>query len=109
MLSHLVQVAHAARMRLVAGLVPQQRRRPQGYAQGKQPSCDTILVHLCRASGPGTCPEGSTYTNQLDALPTCPERGHEWQRGALNETAEVRDSVGNVLRDGDALTVIKDL
>ena len=57
------------------------------------------------------CPEcASAYTYQVDALLTCPECGHEWKPGAaLEEGLEVRDSVGNVLRDGDTVTVIKDL
>jgi protein PhnA len=46
----------------------------------------------------------------MDALLTCPECGHEWTPGLSSEpVSEVRDSVGNVLRDGDAVTVIKDL
>lgn len=58
-----------------------------------------------------SCPEcGSAYTYQVDALLTCPECGHEWQPGTdSDEAPEVRDSVGNVLRDGDTVTVIKDL
>ena len=57
------------------------------------------------------CPEcASTFCYQMDALLICPECGHEWAPGALSpEAAEVRDSVGNVLRDGDTVTVIKDL
>lgn len=58
------------------------------------------------------CPEcSSAYTYEADALLTCPECGHEWQPGAPDEAdiREVRDSVGNVLRDGDTVTVIKDL
>ncbi|SHL90454.1 phosphonoacetate hydrolase [Paracoccus solventivorans] len=57
------------------------------------------------------CPEcASTYTYQVDALLNCPQCGHEWQPGtAADEASEVRDSVGNVLRDGDTVTVIKDL
>ncbi|WP_112875345.1 zinc ribbon domain-containing protein YjdM [Paracoccus endophyticus] len=57
------------------------------------------------------CPEcASAYTYQVDALLTCPECGHEWQPGAtFDEGSKVRDSVGNVLRDGDTVTVIKDL
>ena len=46
----------------------------------------------------------------MDALLTCPECGHEWAPGLSSDAAsEVRDSVGNVLQDGDAVTVIKDL
>ncbi|WP_223429032.1 zinc ribbon domain-containing protein YjdM [Tateyamaria pelophila] len=41
---------------------------------------------------------------------TCPECGHEWAPEVpLDAVQEVRDSVGNVLQDGDAVTVIKDL
>ena len=57
------------------------------------------------------CPEcSSAYTYQVDALLTCPECGHEWRPASADEGAtEVRDSVGNVLHDGDTVTVIKDL
>lgn len=57
------------------------------------------------------CPECSSgFTYQLDALLVCPECGHEWQPGAAaEEILEVRDSVGNLLQDGDTVTVIKDL
>ena len=56
------------------------------------------------------CPEcRSAYVYLVDALLTCPECGHEWQPGEVEEGIEVRDSLGNVLRDGDTVTVIKDL
>lgn len=57
------------------------------------------------------CPEcSSVYTYQVDALLTCPECGHEWAPGSASDDAPVvRDSVGNVLNDGDDVTVIKDL
>ena len=58
------------------------------------------------------CPEcSSTYTYQVDALLNCPECGHEWSASAEggDDTATVRDSVGNILSDGDTVTVIKDL
>jgi protein PhnA len=59
------------------------------------------------------CPKcGSVYAYTDGAGLTCPECGHEWQP----ETAEnsevskvVKDSVGNLLQDGDTVTVIKDL
>ncbi|WP_264210213.1 zinc ribbon domain-containing protein YjdM [Leisingera thetidis] len=55
------------------------------------------------------CPEcASAYTYQVDALLICPECAHEWGVAAGPE-AQVRDSVGNVLSDGDTVTVIKDL
>ena len=56
------------------------------------------------------CPEcSSAYVYQADALLICPECGHEWAPGATAEAASVRDSVGNILADGDTVTVIKDL
>ncbi|WP_324753485.1 zinc ribbon domain-containing protein YjdM [Roseovarius sp. Pro17] len=57
------------------------------------------------------CPEcASAYTYQVDALLICPECAHEWSPDAQSDdAAEVRDSVGNVLADGDTVTVIKDL
>lgn len=45
----------------------------------------------------------------------CPECAHEWDHepviddGELNATAEIKDSAGNVLQDGDTVTIIKDL
>lgn len=57
------------------------------------------------------CPEcGSTFTYEMDALLVCPECGHEWSPASAEADAPVvRDSVGNVLADGDSVTVIKDL
>ena len=56
------------------------------------------------------CPEcASAYTYQVDTILNCPECGHEWQPAAPGDAPQVRDSVGNVLRDGDTVTVIKDL
>ena len=42
----------------------------------------------------------------------CPECAHEWPQEATASAAEprsVRDAHGNVLQDGDTVTVIKDL
>jgi protein PhnA len=43
----------------------------------------------------------------------CPECAHEWPASAAAEAVEhakeIRDAVGNVLKDGDTVTVIKDL
>ena len=59
------------------------------------------------------CPEcGSTYTYEMDPLLVCPECGHEWDPDAAAEEAggpEIKDSVGNVLADGDTVTVVKTL
>ena len=55
------------------------------------------------------CPEcRSTFTYEVDGLFTCPECGHEWTASAPSGT-EVRDAVGNLLADGDTVTLIKDL
>jgi protein PhnA len=43
----------------------------------------------------------------------CPECAHEWTKEAVAENTDqkrvVRDAHGNVLNDGDTVTVIKDL
>lgn len=59
------------------------------------------------------CPScNSEYTYEDGELYTCPECAHEWPKVAI-ESAEtipvVRDAFGNVLIDGDSVTVIKDL
>ena len=58
------------------------------------------------------CPKcQSVYTYEDGALLICPECGHEWSATAIDvaEHNQVRDSAGNVLQDGDIVTVIKDL
>lgn len=57
------------------------------------------------------CPEcGSAFAYEAGALLNCPECGHEWSPGAPSGDADiVRDSIGNVLNDGDTVTLIKDL
>ena len=60
------------------------------------------------------CPKCDSEYTYVDAEQyVCPECAHEWPRVAAAETAEaakaVRDAVGNVLADGDTVTVIKDL
>ena len=56
----------------------------------------------------------STFTYEDGSgLYICPECGHEWPMNAASETESDervhRDSVGNILQDGDTVTVIKDL
>ena len=58
------------------------------------------------------CPKCSCeYTYELGALIVCPECAHEWSLSeASDETQKViRDAVGNILNDGDTVTIIKDL
>lgn len=53
----------------------------------------------------------STFTYIDGDMYICPECGHEWQVHAVEEnSAKVyKDANGNVLQDGDSVTVIKDL
>ena len=61
------------------------------------------------------CPKcNSKYTYEDNPLYICPECGHEWSHDAPENSAEetsrsVFDAHGNVLQDGDSITVIKDL
>lgn len=60
------------------------------------------------------CPKcSSEYTYEDGNMYVCPECAHEWAKDAALESAEqervVRDAFGNVLSDGDNVTVIKDL
>ncbi|MGZ3770376.1 MAG: zinc ribbon domain-containing protein YjdM [Bdellovibrio sp.] len=64
------------------------------------------------------CPKCNSENIYADGnLWICPECGNEWTAHAANETANqaeiednlIRDSNGNVLTDGDSVTVIKEL
>ncbi|MBA2078783.1 MAG: alkylphosphonate utilization protein [Rhodanobacter sp. 68-29] len=60
------------------------------------------------------CPMcNSAYTYEDGGLLVCPECAHEWSReaeGAADSDAlVVKDANGNLLADGDSVTVIKDL
>ena len=61
------------------------------------------------------CPEcASEFTYESDPLLVCPMCGHEWIPGSGAEDTEapgdvVRDAVGNVLADGDTVSVVKSL
>jgi protein PhnA len=60
------------------------------------------------------CPKcSSEYTYEDGDMYVCPECAHEWAKTAVAENADnirvVRDAYGNVLNDGDTVTVIKDL
>lgn len=74
------------------------------------------------SSTPPPCPEcDSVYTYEMPPLLVCPECAHEWpadgsdndddsnNTGAGHHDREIRDSVGNVLADGDTVVVVKDL
>lgn len=57
------------------------------------------------------CPKcNSEYAYEDGSLLVCPECAHEWSANAQDEEVNViKDANGNVLNDGDAVTVIKDL
>ena len=56
------------------------------------------------------CPEcRSAFVYEADSLLLCPECGHEFSAEAAGDGDVVRDAVGNVLADGDTVTLIKDL
>jgi protein PhnA len=60
------------------------------------------------------CPEcNSEYTYEDGVFFVCPECAHEWALESENENSEekknIKDANGNVLNDGDTVTIIKDL
>ena len=62
------------------------------------------------------CPEcKSDYTYEMGAFLVCPECAHEWSQTedeakASSESVRViKDAAGNVLSDGDSVTIIKDM
>ncbi|HLU24041.1 zinc ribbon domain-containing protein YjdM [Lederbergia graminis] len=59
------------------------------------------------------CPKcGSEYTYEDGILFICPECAHEWTAESESESTDtkvIKDANGNVLNDGDTVTVIKDL
>jgi protein PhnA len=57
------------------------------------------------------CPECSgEYVYEAGDMLNCPECGHEWHKNAIpDESSIIKDANGNVLNDGDSVTVVKDL
>ncbi|KQL19875.1 zinc ribbon domain-containing protein YjdM [Cytobacillus solani] len=60
------------------------------------------------------CPQcHSEYTYEDGSLFVCPECAHEWSLNTENDHTEenklIKDVNGNVLNDGDSITIIKDL
>lgn len=59
------------------------------------------------------CPQcNSEYTYEDGSQLVCPECAHEWSADAAPEAGDervIKDAVGNLLQDGDTITVIKDL
>ena len=61
-----------------------------------------------------SCPKcNSEYTYEDGSLLVCPECAHEWSLEVESDNAPgtgiVKDSNGNILNDGDSITIIKDL
>lgn len=59
------------------------------------------------------CPScESPYTYEDRDMLVCPECAHEWVPGTETDDedkTQIKDAVGNILSDGDSVTVIKDL
>ncbi|MGG1659240.1 zinc ribbon domain-containing protein YjdM [Brevibacillus sp. NRS-1366] len=60
------------------------------------------------------CPKcNSEYTYEQESSLVCPECGHEWTLQADTDKSGdqkiVKDANGNILNDGDTVSVIKDL
>ena len=60
------------------------------------------------------CPKcNSEYTYEDGNLLICPECAHEWtlasETGENEDKKSIKDANGNVLTDGDSITIIKDL
>ena len=60
------------------------------------------------------CPlRNSEYTYEDGAILICPECSHEWAKKAIEQILEneriIKDTNGNILQDGDTVTVTKEL
>ena len=60
------------------------------------------------------CPKcNSEFTYEDGQQLVCPECAHEWSATATSDVGDsakvIKDAVGNVLQDGDSVSVIKDL
>ncbi|OAL80898.1 alkylphosphonate utilization protein [Acinetobacter sp. SFB] len=58
------------------------------------------------------CPKcNSEYAYEDGDMLICPECSYEWKEGegSTEQTTVIKDSNGNVLADGDTVTLIKDL
>ena len=58
------------------------------------------------------CPEcKSEYSYEMGSLQVCPECAHEWNPNDsdVEATRVIKDASGNILADGDDVTIIKDM
>ncbi|EPH93707.1 putative alkylphosphonate utilization operon protein PhnA [Enterococcus faecalis 13-SD-W-01] len=72
----------------------------------------TVYIRRMKMTLPN-CPMcDSAYTYEDRDMYVCPECGHEWKAAETEETETglvVKDANGNLLQEGDSVTVIKDL
>ncbi|NEC14513.1 alkylphosphonate utilization protein [Streptomyces sp. SID8014] len=93
------------------------RRPAHDPATGHDPATDRTRNTVNEEPEPLTpCPHcAGVYTYETGALLVCPECGHEWAPSAVAPADEdgdgrvVKDAVGNVLADGDTVTVTRTL
>ncbi len=58
---------------------------------------------------------GSAYTYESEGWYICPDCSHEWLKDTISENVEdkvglvVKDAYGNLLKEGDSVTIIKDI
>lgn len=68
--------------------------------------------YFCDMENLAPCPKcQSEFTYPMDNLLVCPECGHEWNPEEIEEESGliVKDANGNLLADGDAVVIVKDL
>jgi protein PhnA len=73
-----------------------------------------VSEDIDRMSDLPKCPKcASEYTYEDGDMYMCPDCSHEWDKNATSGSGEdvsvIKDANGNVLNDGDTVTVIKDL
>ena|SRR5690554_3019339 len=88
--------------------------RPRTAADATLPGKNRPYNETLEMTALPNCPEcSSSFTYNDGILLVCPECGHEWSAGdgpaAAEELPIYKDAVGNVLSDGDSVTVSKDL
>jgi protein PhnA len=87
------------------------RRREKAIAQNA--GNNFTFVQKFYMIEPVPCPLcKSTFTYQMDNLLACPECGHEWspeEESPNEDHVVVKDCNGNILQNGDAVVVIKNL
>ena len=77
--------------------------------------CASLICYKLQMDNLPHCPKcNSEHTYQDGLLFVCPECAHEWapeDQSAQQEdiSGVIKDANGNVLQDGDTVTVIKDL